>query len=67
MLLAEGLIYDYPDLTIRLRLGPQALRRVGGADFIVKDSATSQKMFDRKRAAIRDSGAQVAATSSRPA
>ncbi|HZC67361.1 MAG TPA: FAD-binding and (Fe-S)-binding domain-containing protein [Nitrospirales bacterium] len=39
-------------------------RCAGGAGtFIVKDYATSQKIFERKRAAIRDSGAQVVATS----
>ena len=39
-------------------------RCAGGAGtFIVKDYDTSQKIFERKRAAIRDSGAQVVATS----
>src|SRR5712692_3795900 len=39
-------------------------RCAGGAGtFIVKDYETSQKIFARKRAAIRDSGAQVVATS----
>jgi Fe-S oxidoreductase len=39
-------------------------RCAGGAGtFIVKDYETSQKIFERKRAAIRDSGAQVVATS----
>ncbi|HEV8242697.1 MAG TPA: FAD-binding and (Fe-S)-binding domain-containing protein [Nitrospirales bacterium] len=39
-------------------------RCAGGAGtFIVKDYKTSQKIFERKRAAIRDSGAQVVATS----
>jgi FAD/FMN-containing dehydrogenase/Fe-S oxidoreductase len=39
-------------------------RCAGGAGtFIVKDYATSQQIFERKRAAIRDSGAQVVATS----
>jgi FAD/FMN-containing dehydrogenase/Fe-S oxidoreductase len=39
-------------------------RCAGGAGtFIVKDYGTSQKIFERKRAAIRDSGAQVVATS----
>src|SRR5437879_13103324 len=34
----------------------------GAGTFIVKDYDTSQKIFERKRAAIRDSGAQVVAT-----
>jgi Fe-S oxidoreductase len=39
-------------------------RCAGGAGtFIVKDYDTSQKIFERKRAAIRDSGAQIVATS----
>ena len=39
-------------------------RCAGGAGtFLVKDYATSQKIFERKRAAIRDSGAEVVATS----
>ena len=39
-------------------------RCAGGAGtFCVKDYATSQKIFERKRAAIRDSGAEVVATS----
>jgi FAD/FMN-containing dehydrogenase/Fe-S oxidoreductase len=39
-------------------------RCAGGAGtFIVKDYATSQQIFERKRAAIRESGAQVVATS----
>ncbi|HEX9284220.1 MAG TPA: FAD-binding and (Fe-S)-binding domain-containing protein [Nitrospirales bacterium] len=39
-------------------------RCAGGAGtFIVKDYKTSQQIFERKRAAIRDSGAQVVATS----
>jgi FAD/FMN-containing dehydrogenase/Fe-S oxidoreductase len=39
-------------------------RCAGGAGtFIVKDYATSQKIFERKRAAIRDSGADIVATS----
>ena len=39
-------------------------RCAGGAGtFIVKDYDTSQKIFERKRAAIKDSGAQVVATS----
>jgi FAD/FMN-containing dehydrogenase/Fe-S oxidoreductase len=39
-------------------------RCAGGAGtFIVKDYGTSQQIFERKRAAIRDSGAQVVATS----
>jgi len=39
-------------------------RCAGGAGtFCVKDYATSQKIFERKRAAIRDSGADIVATS----
>ncbi len=39
-------------------------RCAGGAGtFIVKDYETSQMIFERKRAAIRDSGAEVVATS----
>ena len=39
-------------------------RCAGGAGtFFVKDYDTSQKIFERKRAAIRDSGAQIVATS----
>ncbi len=39
-------------------------RCAGGAGtFLVKDYATSQKIFERKRAAIRDSGADIVATS----
>ena len=41
-----------------------AERCAGGAGtFIVKDYGTSQKIFERKRAAIRDSGAEIVATS----
>ena len=41
-----------------------AERCAGGAGtFIVKDYETSQKIFERKRAAIRDSGAEIVATS----
>lgn len=38
MLLAEGLIYDYPDLAIRLRVTSPDSKGVGGAVFGVKDS-----------------------------
>jgi FAD/FMN-containing dehydrogenase/Fe-S oxidoreductase len=39
-------------------------RCAGGAGtFLVKDYATSQKIFERKRAAIRESGAEIVATS----
>jgi FAD/FMN-containing dehydrogenase/Fe-S oxidoreductase len=39
-------------------------RCAGGAGtFVVKDYDTSQKIFERKRAAIRDSGAEIVATS----
>lgn len=39
-------------------------RCAGGAGtFIVKDYETSQRIFERKRAAIRDSGAEIVATS----
>ncbi len=38
MLLAEGLIYDYPDLAIRLRVTSPGSQGVGGAVFSVKDS-----------------------------
>jgi Fe-S oxidoreductase len=41
-----------------------AERCAGGAGtFVVKDYDTSQKIFERKRAAIRDSGAEIVATS----
>src|SRR5438445_6563152 len=41
-----------------------AERCAGGAGtFIVKDYGTSQRIFERKRAAIRDSGAEIVATS----
>jgi FAD/FMN-containing dehydrogenase/Fe-S oxidoreductase len=41
-----------------------AERCAGGAGtFVVKDYETSQKIFERKREAIRDSGAEIVATS----
>jgi Fe-S oxidoreductase len=39
-------------------------RCAGGAGtFVVKDYATSQQIFERKRSAVQDSGAQIVATS----
>jgi len=35
----------------------------GAGTFIVRDYATSQKIFERRRAVIRDSGTHVVATS----
>lgn len=63
MRLSERFIYDYPDLATCLRVRSPGSQGVEGAVFIVKDSATSQKIHERKRAAIRESGAQVVATS----
>ena len=58
----RDLIKHLPGVTyVEMR---DADRCAGGAGtFIVKDYDTSQKIFERKRAAIKDSGAQVVATS----